>query len=42
MEGSALIIDAQAAELMAGMYYFNIRTEKFPDCENRGQLALMQ
>lgn len=42
MEGSAPITDAQAAELMAGMYYFNVHTEKFPDGEIRGQLALMQ
>lgn len=42
MKGSAPITDAQAAELMAGMYYFNIHTAKFPDGEIRGQLALMQ
>ena len=42
MEGSAPITDAQAAELMAGMYYFNVHTEKFPDGEVRGQLALTQ
>ena len=42
MEGSAPITDAQAAELMAGMYYFNVHTEKFPDGEIRGQLALMK
>ena len=42
MEGSAPITDAQVAELMAGMYYFNVHTEKFPDGEIRGQLALMQ
>ena len=42
MEGSAPITDAQAAELMAGMYYLNVHTEKFPDGEIRGQLALMQ
>ena len=42
MEGSAPISDAQAAELIAGMYYFNVHTEKFPDGEIRGQLALMQ
>ena len=40
MEGSAPITDAQAAELMAGMYYLNVHTEKFPDGEIRGQLAL--
>ena len=42
MEGSAPITDAQVAELVAGMYYFNVHTEKFPDGEIRGQLALMQ
>ena len=42
MEGSAPITDAQAAELMAGTYYFNVHTEKFPDGEIRGQIALMQ
>ena len=42
MEGSAPITDEQAAELMAGMYYFNVHTEKFPDGEIRGQLGLMQ
>ena len=42
MEGSALISDAQATELTAGMYYFNVYTEKFPDGEIRGQLALKQ
>ena len=40
MEGSAPITDAQAAELMAGMYYVNLHTETFPDGEIRGQLAL--
>ena len=40
MQGSAPITDAQAAELMAGMYYLNIHTEKFPDGEIRGQLEL--
>ena len=42
MKGSAPITDAQVAELKAGMYYFNVHTEKFPDGEIRGQLALMQ
>lgn len=39
MEGSGPITDAQAAEMTAGMYYFNVHTEKFPDGEIRGQLA---
>ncbi|WP_309667087.1 CHRD domain-containing protein [Tabrizicola sp.] len=42
MAGSAPITDAQAAELLAGMYYFNIHTEKFPDGEIRGQLVVMK
>ena len=42
MEGSAPITDAQVAEMMAGMYYFNVHTEKFPDGEIRGQLAPMK
>lgn len=42
MEGSAPITDAHATELTAGMYYFNVHTEKFPDGEIRGQLALKQ
>ena len=42
IEGSAAITDEQAAELMAGMYYLNVHTEKLPDGEIRGQLALMQ
>ena len=42
MEGTAPITDAQAAELMAGSYYFNVHTEKFADGEIRGQLALKQ
>ena len=42
MAGTAPITDEQAADLMAGKYYFNVHTEKFPDGEIRGQLALMQ
>ncbi len=42
MAGTAPITDAQVADLMAGMYYFNIHTVKFPDGEIRGQLAVMQ
>ena len=42
MTGSGPITDAQTAELMAGKYYFNVHTEKFPDGEIRGQLALTQ
>ena len=42
MTGTAPITDAQAAELTAGMYYFNVHTEKFPGGEIRGQLMLMR
>ena len=39
MAGSAPITDAQAAEMIAGMYYFNVHTAKHPGGEIRGQLA---
>ena len=42
MEGSVPITHEQAADPMAGKYYFNFHTEKFPDGEIRGQLALVQ
>ena len=42
MEGSAPITDEQAAELMDGMYYLNIHSEKYPDGEIRGQLVKME
>ena len=42
MEGTAPITDEQAADLIAGKYYVNVHTEKFPDGEIRGQLAVMQ
>lgn len=38
MKGSGPITDAQVAEMIAGMYYFNVHTAKFPDGEIRGQL----
>ena len=38
MEGSAPITGEQIADLTAGMYYYNIHTEKYPDGEIRGQL----
>lgn len=40
MTGTGPITDAQAAEMIAGMYYFNVHTAKFPDGEIRGQLAV--
>ena len=38
MEGSAPITDEQIADLIGGMYYYNVHTEMFPDGEIRGQL----
>jgi hypothetical protein len=38
-EGSATLTDAQAADLMAGMYYVNIHTDAYPRGEIRGQLV---
>ena len=37
-EGSAMLTDAQAAELINGMYYVNIHTNAYPRGEIRGQL----
>lgn len=37
-EGSATLTDAQAAELMGGLYYVNIHTNAYPRGEIRGQL----
>ncbi|HET7716261.1 MAG TPA: CHRD domain-containing protein [Bauldia sp.] len=39
IKGSATLTDAQAADLGAGMWYFNIHTAQYPDGELRGQLA---
>ena len=39
LEGSAPITDEQIADLTAGMYYYNVHTEKYPDGEIRGQLT---
>jgi hypothetical protein len=38
IKGSATLTDAQAADLAAGKWYFNIHTAKYPDGELRGQL----
>jgi hypothetical protein len=38
-EGSAVLIDTQAADLMAGKMYFNVHTTANPDGEIRGQLT---
>ena len=42
MTGTSPITDAQVTELMAGTYYLNVHTEKYPDGEIRGQLAVMK
>lgn len=38
-EGSAMLTQAQAAELMAGRWYVNLHTAAFPGGEIRGQLT---
>lgn len=37
--GEATLTDAQAADLQAGMWYFNVHSAKFPDGEIRGQVV---
>jgi hypothetical protein len=37
--GEATLTDAQAADLAAGMWYFNVHTTKYPDGEIRGQVV---
>jgi len=39
IKGSATLTDAQASELQAGMWYFNLHTAKYPDGEIRGQVV---
>lgn len=39
IEGEATLDDAQAADLQAGMWYFNLHTEQYPDGELRGQVT---
>jgi hypothetical protein len=39
IEGEATLDDAQAADLQAGMWYFNIHTDQYPDGELRGQMV---
>lgn len=42
IEGSATLTEEQAAQLMDGMWYFNIHTAAHPDGEIRGQLLVPQ
>ena len=41
-KGSAVITDAQAADIAAGKWYLNVHTVKFPDGEIRGQVEKAQ
>jgi hypothetical protein len=38
IEGEATLDAAQAADLQAGKWYFNVHTEQYPDGELRGQV----
>ena len=38
INGNATLDDQQATDMQAGLWYFNIHTEKFPDGELRGQV----
>ena len=38
-EGTATLTDAQASDLMAGLYYVNIHTDAYPNGELRGQFV---
>ena len=40
--GSAVLTDAQAADLEAGLWYFNVHSERHPEGEIRGQVLRMQ
>ncbi|HHY49069.1 MAG TPA: CHRD domain-containing protein [Alphaproteobacteria bacterium] len=42
IEGEATLDDAQAADLQAGKWYFNVHTAQYPDGEIRGQLTQAQ
>jgi hypothetical protein len=41
-EGQATLTDAPAAEMMAGLWYVNIHTARYPAGEIRGQLELVK
>lgn len=38
ISNGATLTEGQAAEVLAGLWYVNVRTEKFPDGEIRGQI----
>jgi hypothetical protein len=38
ISGTATLTDAQEAELLGGMWYFNVHTAQYPDGELRGQV----
>jgi hypothetical protein len=42
MEGRATLTAAQAADLLAGKWYVNIRTAAHPGGEIRGQMILRE
>jgi hypothetical protein len=42
IQGTATLTEDQAADLMAGLWYFNIHTAVHPDGEIRGQVMLDQ
>lgn len=39
--GTVTLTEEQAADLEAGLWYFNIHTEQYPDGELRGQVLLV-
>ncbi|MBO0763530.1 MAG: CHRD domain-containing protein [Hyphomicrobiaceae bacterium] len=41
-EGHATLTDAQAADMMAGLWYVNIHTTAYPGGEVRGQLEMVK
>ena len=39
IKGTVTLPDQQVSDLMAGLWYFNVHTAKFPDGEIRGQMT---
>ena len=39
MKGTVTLSDSQAADLLAGKWYFNVHSEKYPNGEIRGTVA---